>query len=54
MNLNEPEGITAPQPCETASRRRIFSIGLPRCNNAAERRFPLTPEAVNKIGRAHV
>ncbi len=49
MNLNEPEGITAPQPCETASRRHIFSIGLPRCNNAAERRFPLTPEAVNML-----
>ena len=26
--------------------RRIFSIGLPRCEAGGERRFPLTPEAV--------
>ena len=32
---------------ETARHRKIFSIGLPRCSNPAERRFPLTPEAVN-------
>ena len=38
---------TLPQMQETARHRKIFSIGLPRCSNPAERRFPLTPEAVN-------
>lgn len=35
------------QPAETATARRRFTIGLPRSNSHAERRFPLTPEAVN-------
>lgn len=34
------------QPAETATARRRFTIGLPRCASQAERRFPLTPEAV--------
>ena len=29
--------------------RRGFSIGLPRCMNPSERRFPLTPEAVGML-----
>ena len=40
---------TTPIPLEQevapASGRRMFSIGLPRCNDATERRFPLTPES---------
>lgn len=32
------------QPVATATGRRLFSIGLPRCCDPAERRFPLTPE----------
>lgn len=31
---------------ETATPRRRASIGLPKCANRAEKRFPLTPEAV--------
>lgn len=33
------------QPVATATGRRGLSIGLPRCNDPSERRFPLTPEA---------
>ncbi len=36
-----------PQPAEVATRQRRFSIGLPRSASRGERRFPLTPEAVN-------
>lgn len=39
-NTHEP----LEQPVMTASARRLFSIGLPLCDNPAERRFPLTPE----------
>ncbi|MCM1293455.1 MAG: hypothetical protein NC111_04705 [Bacteroides sp.] len=35
---------TQEQPVATARSRRLFSIGLPVCHDAAERRFPLTPE----------
>ncbi|MCM1450531.1 MAG: hypothetical protein NC082_09315 [Clostridiales bacterium] len=35
------------QPAEVATSRRRLSIGLPRSASRAERRFPLTPEAVN-------
>ncbi len=35
------------QAAEVATSRRRFSIGLPRSASQAERRFPLTPEAVN-------
>lgn len=34
------------QPCETRCRKRRLTIGLPRCEDPAERRFPLTPEGV--------
>lgn len=37
------------QPCETATTRRRISLGLPRCTCQGERRFPLTPEAVNVL-----
>lgn len=33
-------------PVETVVSRRNLSIGLPRCVNSSEQRFPLTPEAV--------
>lgn len=32
-------------PLSTVMGRRNFSIGLPKCNDRNERRFPLTPEA---------
>lgn len=35
------------QPAEIVTSRRRLSIGLPRSASRAERRFPLTPEAVN-------
>lgn len=38
-------------PVETATAHRCAAIGLPRCMNAAEKRFPLTPEAVAAITR---
>ncbi|MBO5456488.1 MAG: hypothetical protein J6A20_08230 [Muribaculaceae bacterium] len=37
------------QPLETATCHRGFSIGLPKCDNPAERRFPLTPEAAGQL-----
>lgn len=38
-------------PVETATRQRRASIGLPKCMNRAEKRFPLTPEAVAALTR---
>lgn len=37
------------QPTATAAGRKIFSIGLPRCEDIAERRFPLTPEGAGLL-----
>lgn len=37
------------QPVMTAAQRRLFSIGLPLCDNPAERRFPLTPEGAGML-----
>lgn len=34
------------QPCEVRTRNRRLTIGLPKCEDPAERRFPLTPEGV--------
>ena len=39
------------QPCETGTRRRMLTIGLPRCEDPAERRFPLTPEGAAQLTR---
>lgn len=38
-------------PVETATRQRRASIGLPKCLNRTEKRFPLTPEAVAALTR---
>lgn len=37
------------QLCAVAMGRRVFSIGLPRNAEAAEKRFPLTPEGVGLL-----
>lgn len=37
--------IPLEQPLASTMARRTFSIGLPKCKNAGERRFPITPEA---------
>lgn len=37
------------QPVATASSRRSITIGLPKGNSQAERRFPLTPEAAEML-----
>lgn len=37
------------QPMEAATCHRGFSIGLPKCDNPSERRFPLTPEAAGQL-----
>ena len=42
-----PSATPLEQPAEVLTRPRRFSIGLPRSASRAERRFPLTPEAVN-------
>lgn len=34
------------QPCEVRTRTNRLTIGLPKCDDPAERRFPLTPEGV--------
>lgn len=36
-------------PVTVASGQRLFSIGLPACNDPAERRFPLTPEGAGLL-----
>ena len=43
------DSFTTPleQAAQVATQRRRLTIGLPRSAQAAERRFPLTPEAVN-------
>ncbi len=38
-------------PAPTLEVRRNATIGLPKCDNPAERRFPLTPEAVGALTR---
>jgi len=49
------EVTPAEQPAAIASSRRSLSIGLPKGNNNAERRFPLTPEAVEMLaGRGYL
>lgn len=48
--MNEPFSPTPlEQTAGIALGRRGFSIGLPRCVNQSERRFPLTPEAVDML-----
>ncbi len=37
------------QPAITSTSRRRLSIGLPRCGDPAERRFPLTPEGAQML-----
>ncbi len=41
--------ITMEAPARTAAARRSLSIGLPKSENSAEKRFPLTPEAVGVL-----
>lgn len=37
------------QPCDTAVKQRLLTIGLPKCDDPAERRFPLTPEGASRL-----
>ena len=45
MNCPTPQEA----PCDTAVASRNLTIGLPRCVNSSEQRFPLTPEAVSSL-----
>ncbi len=36
-------------PCDTSTRQRHITIGLPSCDDPAERRFPLTPEGAAQL-----
>lgn len=47
--MSESSEYTAPCPAEIATGHRKFSIGLPRCCNSYERRFPLTPEGAEVL-----
>ena len=38
-------------PAEVATSKKRASIGLPKCLNSGEKRFPLTPEAVGALTR---
>lgn len=49
MTHDSPIPTPLEQPTATASARRKLSIGLPRCNDTAERRFPLTPEGAEML-----
>lgn len=46
-NGNTP--IAMEQRVATNMSRRLFSIGLPKCNDGSERRFPITPEAAKLL-----
>lgn len=37
------------EPCEVYTRQRQITIGLPKCDDPAERRFPLTPEGAAQL-----
>ncbi|MDE6101149.1 MAG: hypothetical protein K2G01_08895 [Paramuribaculum sp.] len=45
----DPNLETLGQPSAVVSRRRLFSLGLPKCNDLSERRFPLTPEGARML-----
>ena len=48
--MNDITGMTPQEaPQATATARKRASIGLPKCENPAEKRFPLTPEAVGAL-----
>ncbi len=53
--ISQSKPSSTPTPLEQAKpvdiARHTFSIGLPRCLDAAERRFPLTPEATEQLTR---
>lgn len=50
MTMNaSPAATPQEQPVSVASRRRLFSIGLPKCHDRSERRFPLTPEGTRML-----
>jgi alanine dehydrogenase len=50
MTNKENSFIPQPEPVEISSKPRRIVIGLPRCEAPGERRFPLTPEAVDMLG----
>ena len=37
------------QPCMTATGRKGLVIGLPKCDDPTERRFPRTPEGAGQL-----
>jgi len=41
--------VTKEQPASVAQHRRLFSLGLPKCLDLSERRFPLTPEGARML-----
>ena len=47
LTTDSPTPLEAPAAVE--QRRRSITIGLPACNSAAERRFPLTPEGAGML-----
>ena len=48
--MNDQQELTPQEaPMATATMRRRATIGLPKCENPAEKRFPLTPEAVARL-----
>ena len=53
MKSIDPQATPTPQEVmvETATQRSRATIGLPKCCNRAEKRFPLTPEAVGTLTR---
>lgn len=49
MNSSMSNAIPEEQPVAVATPRKHLTIGLPRNIDASERRFPLTPEGVNRL-----
>ncbi|MCM1111499.1 MAG: hypothetical protein NC336_09840, partial [Clostridium sp.] len=47
--LSTTTPTTLPQEMPVASRRRGITIGLPKCSDPNELRFPLTPEGARML-----
>ncbi|MDE6067302.1 MAG: hypothetical protein K2G27_10835 [Duncaniella sp.] len=45
----DPTPTALEQPCEVHTRTNRLTIGLPKCDDPAERRFPFTPEGVAQL-----
>ena len=48
-SFTQSSPVTQEKSAATARRRPLFSLGLPKCFDLSERRFPLTPEGARVL-----